>query len=191
MQGASSSKDFSCSSSKTHRWKYDVFLSFKGEDTRKSFTDHLYAAMQRRGIVTFRDDERLERGKPISQEPLKAIEDSRFSVVIFSRNYASSTLCLDELVKIVECMKVMGQTVLPVFYHVDPSEVRKQKGSFEDAFEMHQENLKWNFEKVQRWRDALADVANLSGWHLRDRYNIYDFASRSLSSYYILKPFKC
>ncbi|XP_060669176.1 disease resistance protein RPV1-like [Ziziphus jujuba] len=160
----------SSSSSKTRQWKYDVFLSFRGEDTRKSFTDHLYAAMERRGIATFRDDERLERGKPISQELLKAIEDSRFSVVIFSRNYAASTWCLDEVAKIVECMKVMGQTVLPVFYHIDPSKVRKQLGSFEDAFVRHEEDFKGNERKVQTWRDALAYVANLSGWDLRDRH---------------------
>ena len=169
MQGASSS-------SETPLWKYDVFLSFRGEDTRKGFTDHLYAAMQRKGIVTFRDDERLERGKPISQEIFRAIEESRFSIVIFSRNFASSTWCLDEVAKIVECMKVMGQIVMPVFYHVDPSEVRKQEGSFGDAFIRHQEDFKENVRKVEKWRDALADVANVSGWDLRDRY-LYDFAS--------------
>ncbi|KAF3432455.1 hypothetical protein FNV43_RR27195 [Rhamnella rubrinervis] len=163
MQGASSS-------SVSPLCKYDVFLSFRGEDTRKSFTDHLYAAMERKGIVTFRDDERLERGKPISQEIFRAIEESRFSIVIFSRNFASSTWCLDEVAKIVECMKVMGQIVIPVFYHVDPSEVRKQEGSFGDAFIRHQQNFKENVGKVEKWRDAFAHVANVSGWDLRDRH---------------------
>ncbi|XP_024933783.3 disease resistance protein RUN1 [Ziziphus jujuba] len=158
------------SSSASALWKYDVFLSFRGEDTRKSFTDHLYAAMERKGIITFRDDDRLERGKPLSQELLKAIENSRFSIVIFSRNYASSKWCLDEVAKIVECMKMMGQTVIPVFYHVAPSEVRKQKGSFEKAFALHEENFVENTEKVQRWRAALEEVANLSGWDLQERH---------------------
>jgi hypothetical protein len=115
----------SSSSLPRQKYEYEVFLSFSGKDTRKTFTDHLYAALARKGIRTFRDDKKLERGKPISHELLKAIEESRFSIIILSRNYASSTWCLDELAKIVECMKQKSLTVLPVFYDVDPSDVRK------------------------------------------------------------------
>ncbi|XP_048432601.1 LOW QUALITY PROTEIN: disease resistance protein RPV1-like [Pyrus x bretschneideri] len=149
---------------------YDVFLSFRGQDTRKNFTDHLYAAFDLKGIVTFRDDLKLGRGKTISPELLKAIEESRFAVVVFSRNYPSSTWCLDELSKICECMKELGQTVFPVFYDVDPSEVRKQTGSFGKAFAAHKESFKGNVVKVRRWRAATTEIANLSGWHLQDRH---------------------
>jgi hypothetical protein len=114
------------SASSTPPWKYDVFLSFRGEDTRNSFTDHLYATLKHKGIVTFRDEEKLGIGKSISPELFKAIEESRFAIVILSRNYASSTWCLDELVKIIGCMKEMKMTVLPVFSNVDPSSVHKQ-----------------------------------------------------------------
>ena len=157
------------SSSSTPRWIYDVFLSFRGEDTRNNFTDHLYAALKLKGIFTFRDDEKLVRGKSISLELLKAIEESRFAIVILSKNYASSTWCLDELVKIIECMKEIGLIVLPVFYDVDPSDVRKQTGTFAEAFVEYEERLKENIQKVQKWRAALREVANLSGWHLQDR----------------------
>ncbi|KAK2966272.1 hypothetical protein RJ640_002793 [Escallonia rubra] len=85
------------SSSTPPRWMYDVFLSFRGEDTRKNFVDHLYEALVARNIHTFKDDENLERGSSISPELLKAIEGSRFAIVIFSQNYASSSWCLDEL----------------------------------------------------------------------------------------------
>ena len=165
-QGAS---PFTSSSSSSRRWIYDVFLSFRGEDTRNNFTDHLYAALQRSGIFTFRDNERLERGKSISPELVKAIEESRFAIVILSRNYASSTWCLDELAKIIQCMKEMEMTVLPIFYGVDPSDVRKQMDSFAQAFVEHEERLKENTKKVQTWRAVLSEVANLSGWHLQDR----------------------
>uniref|UniRef100_A0A7N2N8D6 ADP-ribosyl cyclase/cyclic ADP-ribose hydrolase n=1 Tax=Quercus lobata TaxID=97700 RepID=A0A7N2N8D6_QUELO len=158
----------SASSYGTRRWKYDVFLSFRGEDTRRNFTDHLYAALKQKGIFTFRDDETLERGL-ISSQLLKGMEESRISVVILSRNYASSTWCLNELVKILECRKEMGQTVLPIFYDVGPSEVRHQKGIFGQAFIVHEKRFKENPEKVQRWRAALYEVANLSGWSLQDR----------------------
>lgn len=150
-------------------WKYDVFLSFRGEDTRKSFTSHLYSALDQKGIFTFKDNHRLERGKVISSELFKAIEESRFALVIFSENYASSTWCLDELAKISECIKAMGQIVLPVFYNVTPSEVRNQTGSFEKAFRDHEKNFREDLEKVQRWRVAMTKIANVSGWHLEDR----------------------
>ena len=164
-QGASMS---SPSPFSTPRWKYEVFLSFRGVDTRRGFTDHLYAALQRKGILTFRDDEELERGKPISLELLKAIEESRFAIVIFSRNYAFSTWCLDELAKIVRCMRETGLTVCPVFYDVDPSNVRKQTGTFGEAFSEHENCFTENIKKVEIWRDALTEVTNLSGWHLQD-----------------------
>ncbi|KAG5573864.1 hypothetical protein H5410_063630 [Solanum commersonii] len=70
--------------------KYDIFLSFRGEDTRRTFVSHLYKALEQRGIHTFKDDERLEAGQLISAELLKAIEEARFAVVIFSKSYASS-----------------------------------------------------------------------------------------------------
>ena len=46
-------------------------------------------------------------------------------------------------------MKVMGMTVLPIFYYVDPSDVRKQRGTFAQAFTEHEECLMDNTEKVQ------------------------------------------
>ncbi|XP_050286579.1 disease resistance protein RUN1-like isoform X3 [Quercus robur] len=155
------------SSSSLPKWEYDVFLNFKGEDTRNNFTDHLYAALNRKGIWTFRDDERLERGTTISTELLNAIEKSKFAIIVLSRNYASSSWCLDELVKIVECKEKAGLTVLPVFYGVDPSDVRNQRGSFAEAFAKHEELIK-NEEKLQSWRAALTQVANLSGWDTRN-----------------------
>ena len=155
------------SSSMTSWWKYDVFLSFSGIDTRRSFTDHLLAALKQKSILTFKDDEGLDRGKSILSELLKAIEESRFAVIIFSKNYASSKWCLDELAEIVKCKKEKGLTILPIFYDVDPSNVRKQTGTFGQAFNKHED--KENIKKVETWRAALKEVANLSGWHLQDR----------------------
>ena len=151
----------------TSRWKYDVFLSFRGEDTRRSFTDHLLAALKRKSILTFKDDEGLDRGKFILSELLKAIEESRFAVIIFSKSYASSRWCLDELAEIVKSKKEKGLIILPIFYDVDPSDVRKQIGTFGQAFNKHKD--KENIKKVETWRDALKEVANISGWHLQDR----------------------
>ncbi|PWA37507.1 toll/interleukin-1 receptor (TIR) domain-containing protein [Artemisia annua] len=151
------------SSSIEKSYQYDVFLSFRGEDTRKNFVDHLYAAFQQQGIHTFKDDKRLKKGKRIDNELIKSIEDSRFFIIVFSKNYASSSWCLDELVKIMECHKTTEQTAYPVFYDVEPSEVRKQSGAVADAFSKHEKE-----DAAGKWRDALEEAANLAGWELKN-----------------------
>ena len=127
--------------------------------------DHLYNALRVKGINTFRDDEKLERGKPISLELLKAIEESRLTIVILSKDYASSPWRLDELAKIIACREDMGMGVFPIFYYVKPSHVRKQKGTFAQAFVKHEEDEK---TMVDKWRDALIQVSNLCGLELFD-----------------------
>ena len=59
--------------------------------------------------------------------------------------------------------------VLPIFYDVNPSNVRKQTGTFSQSFAEHKERFKDNIEKVQTWRATLEEVANLKGWHLLNR----------------------
>ena len=78
---ALSSSPTSSTSSSTARWKYDVFLNFRGEDTRYTFTNLIYGALIKEDIITFKDDEKLEKGKLIS-ELFKEIEQSRFAIVI-------------------------------------------------------------------------------------------------------------
>ncbi|XP_034675241.1 toll/interleukin-1 receptor-like protein isoform X3 [Vitis riparia] len=151
------------------QWSYDVFLSFRGEDTRFTFAAHLYEALDRKGVNTFFDDHKIRRGESISPTLVRAIEGSRSSIVILSQNYASSTWCLDELVKILECRKTMGQLVLPVFYNVDPSDVRKHKRSFGEALVKHEKTLEQNMDKVKNWREALSEVANLAGWSSQNK----------------------
>ena len=98
----------------------------------------------------------------------KFIESSRVSIIVFSQNYASSTWCLDELAKIVECKK-NDQLVWPVFYNLDPSEVRNQKGKFGEVLSKLEEKLN-DSKKVQSWRGALHEVVNISGWHYKHEY---------------------
>ncbi|KAG2665063.1 hypothetical protein I3760_16G112500 [Carya illinoinensis] len=172
MAFSSPSSSSSSSPPSTHKW--DVFLSFRGIDTRNTFVAHLYPALRQRGIKTYRDDEDLERGEIISPTLLKDIEESMISIVILSPNYASSSWCLEELTKILECKKTKQQIVLPVFYHVDPSYVRNLRGSFGEELAKHQERFKED-PKVQRWKEALQEVAGLAGEHLAKDRNEYEF----------------
>ncbi|XP_054799881.1 TMV resistance protein N-like [Prosopis cineraria] len=145
-------------------WKYDVFINFRGEDTRYGFTGNLYHALMQKGIWAFMDDEELEQGDEIMPTLLQAIENSRMAIVVFSNTYASSTYCLNELVKIHQCVKGKDQLVLPIFYDVDPSEVRHQKENYGRALTMHKRNFRANERKIQAWKLALNEIANLSGF---------------------------
>ncbi|BFG42413.1 hypothetical protein CerSpe_286870 [Prunus speciosa] len=156
MNSSSSSLPFSAALQE----KYDVFLSFRGEDTRATFTSHLHKALLRKNIDTY-IDRRLERGDEIAPALLKAIERSKIALVIFSKDYASSTWCLKELVHILGCKKSHGQIVIPIFYRIDPSDVRKQQGTYA----LEDRPLKRSRDEVANWRAALEETANISGFH--------------------------
>ncbi|KAK1417798.1 hypothetical protein QVD17_26932 [Tagetes erecta] len=153
-----------------HRsFAYDVFISFRGKDTRKNFVDHLYFALQHKHIHTFKDDN-IKRGEKIGDELIKSIEDSKFYIVVFSKNYASSSWCLDEILKIMECHRMThGHKVYPLFYDVEPYEVRKLTGAVEEAFSEHRNEV-----SSEKWREALKEVAHLAGWELKNTCNGYE-----------------
>lgn len=144
--------------------KYDVFLSFRGEDTRHSIVSHLYAALTRRGLVTFKDDKKLEIGDHISEELRRAIRGSDFVVVVLSEKYATSRWCLMELQFIIELQREGRLSVMPVFYGVEPSSVRHQLGTFD--LERYQRDPEMA-DKVPIWREALNQIACLSGLESR------------------------
>ncbi|KEH29798.1 disease resistance protein RUN1 [Medicago truncatula] len=167
MQSPSSSSSFS------YRFTYQVFLSFRGTDTRDGFTGHLYKALTDKGIHTFIDDRDLQSGDEIKPSLDNAIEESRIFIPVFSINYASSSFCLDELVHIIHCYKTKGRLVLPVFYGVDPTHIRHQSGSYGEHLTKHGksfQNNKKNMERLHQWKLALTEAANLSGYHFSSGY---------------------
>lgn len=161
--------DVACSSSVPPRLSinslplknYEVFISYRGKDTRYNFTNYLYTALCRKGIATFVDD-KLARGDTISTL-FPTIENSKFALIIFSRNYAFSKWCLDELVKILECKETHGQIVIPVFYNVDPSDVKYQTGSYAESFVEHARKQIPEMRR-KKWRNTLREASLLSGW---------------------------
>ncbi|KAF8034775.1 hypothetical protein BT93_C0940 [Corymbia citriodora subsp. variegata] len=149
------------STSMSSGYDYDVFLSFRGPDTRSGITNFLYTRLLGARIHTFKDDEELRVGEEFGPELLKAIGQSKIAIPIFSKGYASSKWCLNELVQLVECSKLRRQKIMPIFYDITPAEVRHQSGSYEEAFLSHKEKFGAN---VSKWEAALNHVANLNGW---------------------------
>lgn len=161
---------------------YDVFINFRGKDTRRGFVSHLHEALGRNDIKTYLDDRDLERGNKISSSLFKAIEQSKISIVVFSENYASSRWTMDELVKIMDCKNTRGQVVLPIFYKISPSKVRKQR-DFLGVFKKHHNMSMSRMEEVkQLWTKAMAEAADLAGWESSQyRYSLIGFLSLSFS----------
>ncbi|XP_056164603.1 disease resistance protein RPV1-like [Syzygium oleosum] len=150
---------------------YEVFLSFRGLDTRAGFTDFLYNSLINAGIHAYRDDEELHIGEEIGPELLQAIKQSRISIPIFSKRYASSKWCLKELVQMVECKKSMGQKIMPIFYDVEPSEIRDQTGRYGQAFIEHKSRGRYGDGTISEWKAALSEVGAIKGWDLNSMPN--------------------
>ncbi|XP_004304741.1 PREDICTED: TMV resistance protein N-like [Fragaria vesca subsp. vesca] len=140
---------------------YDVFISFRGTDTRKNFTSHLLAALKRHKIDTY-IDYRLERGDEIKKSLRTAIKKSKICVIIFSQDYASSPWCLDELAYIMERKERYEGLAIPIFHEMNPSHVRHQTGDYATVFAKHEE--RFEDSQVLKWRAALTKAANLSGF---------------------------
>ncbi|CAA7053865.1 unnamed protein product [Microthlaspi erraticum] len=150
------------SSSTPRTWTYRVFTSFHGPDVRKSFLTHFRKQFNYNGISMFNDQE-IERGQTIAPALKQAIGGSRISIVVLTKNYASSSWCLDELVEIFKCKKDIGQIVMTVFYGVDPLHVQKQTGDFGKVFK--KTCARKTKEERRKWSQALEDVGKIHGEH--------------------------
>nr|XP_043630624.1 disease resistance protein RUN1-like [Erigeron canadensis] len=177
----SSSSWSSSSSFSISEYIYDVFLSFRGEDTRKTFIDHLCTALKQAGIRIFQDDDVMERGRLLKPELEKAIHQSQVSLIVFSKEYATSKWCLDETMMIMEEYDLRSSTdkreVIPLFYNIDPTDVRFQTGCFEDAFKGYDDEVTKEVdvqkrnelsEKVEAWRTYLKKAGSLTGMTFKD-----------------------
>ncbi|AED94300.1 unnamed protein product [Arabidopsis thaliana] len=152
-------------SSLPRKRKHDVFPSFHGADVRKTFLAHILKEFKGKGVVPFIDND-IERSKSIGPELIEAIRGSKIAIVLLSRNYASSSWCLNELVEIMKCREQLGQTVMTIFYDVDPTDVKKQTGDFGKVFKKTCKGKPK--EEIKRWQKVLEDVATIAGEHSRN-----------------------
>ncbi|KAG8480081.1 hypothetical protein CXB51_025143 [Gossypium anomalum] len=135
----------------SHQMEHQIFLSFRGEDTRLNFTANLLEALKDTGI------------NQLSQALSRAIAASNLSIIVLSIDYASSKSCLAELSEIMHHNRTQGHIVLPIFYHVDPSDVRNLGGIVKTCFDNHGST---RLDQVQQWKAAFSEVGKLKGWHI-------------------------
>jgi hypothetical protein len=144
---------------------FDVFLNHRGPDVKRSFAAHLYQALQER-CRPFLDMESLEKGQHGQKKIYEALGCASVHVAIFSKHYADSNYCLDELCAMLESEKL----IIPVFYDVSPNDLhcKLHNGPYTKAFR----KIHWwrQASKVKKWKEALLMAAQLSGFKLVD-YN--------------------
>ncbi|CAN1145634.1 Disease resistance protein L6 [Linum perenne] len=123
------------------------------------------------------DDEKLSKGEGIWSNLVKAIGQSKISIPIFSPRYAESKWCLKELAEIIERKKrEEGHIILPIFYMVDPRDVRNQTGPYEEAFKQHKRNNNFDEKTIETWKAALTQVGSLKGWYIKTKEEEVDVA---------------
>ncbi|WZZ26560.1 hypothetical protein YC2023_009961 [Brassica napus] len=169
------------------RCSHQVFPSFCGVDVRKAFLPHMLKEFKNKGITVFTDNKDIKRSMSIGPELKEAIKGSRVSIVIVSKNYASSTWCLDELVLIIKCREELGQIVMPIFYEVEPTDVKRQKEYFGSVFEKTCEGK--SVEDIEKWKQALKEVATIAGFDSGDWLVIFICSNHFGTSLYMCSNF--
>lgn len=64
-----------------------------------------------------------------------------------------------------------GKTIIPVFYKVDPGNIRwtaRGKAIYTDAFFKHKESGRYSSEKLDEWKLALQNVAYRTGYIVKE-----------------------
>ena len=156
MSGAPASKAATSKSG-----EYDVFINHRGPDVKKTFVAHLYAALSSWGFRPFLDAQDIDIAEPVFEEIDKALKGACVHVAIFSKRYAESIYCLDELC----AMLKSGRRIIPVFYDVDPGHLRRPEvGPYREAFKKHQDRE--TTEKISIWKEALHKVVDYRGFRM-------------------------
>ncbi|XP_039166478.1 TMV resistance protein N-like isoform X2 [Eucalyptus grandis] len=121
--------------------------------------------MVRVGIRVFLDSEELEDGEEIS-EVLKAVNESRICIPIFSQNFASSSWCLREVARMVECILKSDpkKEIIPIFYDVKADDAKLKTDLYKKAILKHKEKV--GSDELERWESALVEIGGRIGREL-------------------------
>ncbi|KFK32273.1 hypothetical protein AALP_AA6G221000 [Arabis alpina] len=138
-----------------------VFINFRGKDVRKNFVSFLAPTLRSANINVFIDEDML-LSTDLS-DLLTEIEQSEIALVIFSKNYANSDWCLDELAKIKERKDQGRLRVIPIFYNLDTSVVKELTNDFGNNYRDLKRKHLHEPERTQKWEEALLTIPDIKG----------------------------
>jgi len=173
----------SSSNSSGNKAAYEVFINHRGPDTKLSIAGHLYNHLHKLGVQVFLDQEEMEKGDFFTSQIAAAIQAASIHIAIFSPGYADSEWCLNELLLMMESegsKESDRSTIIPIFYGVKPTDLRwgvyakalnKLKEKKTTDPQTHQEKPRYNSDIIEKWRNALLRVSEISGFDLKGAYN--------------------
>ncbi|GLJ38482.1 hypothetical protein SUGI_0784160 [Cryptomeria japonica] len=142
--------------------RYDVFINHRGPDVKHTLATRIYNVLKDMNVTAFLDSEELEYGDFLPTTLQSAMHSASIHIAIFSENYAKSPWCLAEL----SFMLTTGAKIVPVFYHVEPTDLRyveQGKGIYVDAFVQYEKKHRYSPQKLQEWKMALKNVSCYKG----------------------------
>ncbi|KAH9289126.1 hypothetical protein KI387_033243, partial [Taxus chinensis] len=140
---------------------YHVFINHHGKDAKDALATPIHRALDSTGLRVFLDRVELERGDFFPAVLEKAIAGASLHIAIFSENYAQSPWCLAELA----CMLQTGTTIIPIFYKVEPADLRHAvhgNGVYVHAFAEYERKGRY-LEKLEKWKMALHKASFYTG----------------------------
>ncbi|KAL1223981.1 TIR domain-containing protein [Cardamine amara subsp. amara] len=138
-----------------------VFISFNGDELRDNFIKYVVWGLTDERVNVFIDREEASRRdiRNLSTQ----MEDSKFAVVIFSKRYTESEMCLNELQKIHEHEQQGNLLVIPVFYDVSTNDVKNLDGEFGNHFKEMRDRYRHDPLKILNWEESLSSIAERTG----------------------------
>jgi len=159
---------------------YHVFINHRGPDVKKTFASHLYHRLSSPyvGLRVFLDQPELRVGDKFPDQIKEAIKTASVHVAIFSKAYAESVWCLNELLYMFES----GAPIIPVFYDVEPAQLRDKDEVYAKALHIleskkttdsqtMEEKPRQSSTTIHKWKEALSRVADISGLDLQKTCN--------------------
>ncbi|XP_027906894.1 putative disease resistance protein At4g11170 isoform X2 [Vigna unguiculata] len=158
-----SSMEFASSTSKLPQM-YDMLINFNGEDIHRKFVSHLDSVLSAAGLTTLLHHQNAVNDMDIQQPILNLC---RVAIVVFTKTYSQSAWCLHQLQQIIEWHKTYYRHVLPVYYEIQPSDVRLQRGDFGKTLKATAQQS-FSAQQLEHgmsgWNHALSKTADFFGW---------------------------
>ncbi|CAL9241904.1 unnamed protein product [Arabidopsis halleri] len=146
-----------------------VFISFHGDELRDNFIRYLVWGLRDERVNVFIDRAEANRrdirnlSTKIEESNIAFLDPPLIAVVIFSKRYTESEMCLNEHQKMHEHVEQSNLKVIPVFYDVSISDVKNLQGEFGNHFEEMRMKYANDPLKVLNWEYSLSSIAERTG----------------------------
>ena len=140
---------------------YDVFINHRGPDVKRTLASLIYHRLESHGLRVFLDKHELQGGDSLIPAIKSAISSASVQIAIFSKTYAQSAWCLNELLWMLDSHP---SKMIPIFYDIQPSDLRYvDKGAYAEAFQEHRDKGRVSTQQIDSWISALVKISGVSG----------------------------